>query len=96
MPDDAYRIEVHRRARKDLGAIDWISAQRLRSRIDELKENPYPNGSQKLPELQTGLPHPAYRVRAGDYRVVYAVDENTATVHVLAARHRGDVYRRFR
>ena len=95
MPDKSYRIDVHRRVLKDLDVIDSRSAQRLRDRIDALKEAPYPNGSQRLRNLQTGLPHPAYRVRAGDYRVVYMVDENTAIVYVLAVGHRSAVYRRF-
>lgn len=96
MSDKSYQIEVHRSARKDLGTIDKRSARRLQDRIDELKETPYPNGSQQLRNLQTGLPYPAYRVRDGDYRVVYVVDENAATVYVLAVAHRSNVYRRFR
>ena len=93
MPSDGHQIEIHPRALKDFGALDRIATRRVRSRIDELGNDPYPSGARKL---QIALPHAAYRIRVGDYRVVYAVNEQTATVHVLGVGHRRDIYRRFR
>lgn len=93
-PAPGLRIEIHRRAIRGLRAIDPAAAERVRSRIDALADDPYPRGSRKL-QLPS-LPQHAYRIRAGRYRVIYAVNERAAVVRVLAVGHRRDIYRRFR
>ena len=76
-------------ARKALKFLQWQTPQ-LRQRLDqaimELRENPFPYGSKKL----IGYPN-GFRVRVGDYRIIYHVDAQT--LHVDKIAHRKDVYR---
>jgi mRNA interferase RelE/StbE len=53
-----------------------------------LAENPFPPGSRKLAGVE------GYRVRQGDYRILYEVDQNQITVLVIKVGHRKEVYRR--
>jgi len=62
---------------------------RVGRRLDILSSDPRPPGVQKL-EGGTGF----YRVRVGDYRIVYAIDNPARVVFILKVGHRGDVYRR--
>jgi mRNA interferase RelE/StbE len=52
-----------------------------------LARNPYPPAARKLSNRL------AYRVRVGDYRIIYSVQESTITIVVVAIGHRKDVYR---
>jgi mRNA interferase RelE/StbE len=55
--------------------------------IRDLRTNPRPPGVRKL----TG--RPAWRIRVGDYRVIYEIDDDNSTVLVVSLGHRSDVYR---
>ena len=83
-----YQIEFTRIAYKGLEAI--VSADRVRigKKIDALSRNPRPKGCRKL-EGEDGL----YRVRIGDYRVVYLVEDARLVILVVHIGHRRDVYR---
>jgi len=61
----------------------------LRTAIDDLEQNARPSGCVKL----AGEPD-LYRIRVGDYRIIYQVNDLKLTVLVLAIGHRRDVYRR--
>jgi len=87
-----YRVVLKPAAAKDVDRIDRrADRDRISMRIRALATNPRPYGSEKLSGLET-----TYRVRQGDYRIVYDIDDATATVLVLKVRHRKDVYRRGR
>jgi mRNA interferase RelE/StbE len=62
----------------------------LRKRIEALKINPTPPGSKKLQGISDGL-HPIYRVRQGDYRVLYSIRDTV--ILVLDIGHRKEIYR---
>lgn len=94
MSGSSLRIEIDRRALRELGALDRAAAERLRSRIEALTADPYPRGSRTV--RHPSLPQPAYRIRVGDYRVIYAVNEDAAAISVLGVGCRRDVYRRLR
>lgn len=68
-----------------------LVSDRLTSFIDALAKNPRPDGCKKLAGHGT-----YYRVRVGDLRVVYQVDDDHAVVLVLVIAHRRDVYRDLR
>lgn len=68
-----------------LPSRDW---QRIRDRIDNLISNPRGIGSRKLQEMKD-----CYRLRCGDYRVLYRIDDAADKVVVYAIRHRKDIYR---
>lgn len=83
-----YRIEVARRALKAIAALPRKDQQRVRAAIDLLAENPRPPGCVAM----VGEPR-AYRVRTGDYRIVYEVFDDQLLVQVVRAGHRREIYR---
>ena len=87
MPPARYRVEIEASAQKALAAVPKPSQRRIAAKIDGLAENPRPTGCKKL----TG--EDAYRVRVGDYRIVYTVNDRTLVVVVVKIGHRREVYR---
>lgn len=83
-----YRVEVARRAAKALQRLARPDQQRVRAAIDLLANDPRPSGCTKL----VGENH-AYRVRTGDYRIVYDVMDDRLVVQVVRIGHRREVYR---
>ncbi len=63
---------------------------KISKKIDGLAENPRPRGLEKLKEID-GIP--VYRVRFGDYRVIYSVTDDKLLVLILKVRNRREVYR---
>ena len=86
MPE--YAITFARSARKQLEALDRALALRIVGRIESLAVTPRPVGCVKL-EGGTGL----WRIRVGDYRVIYEIDDDRCRIDVSAVRHRRDAYR---
>jgi mRNA interferase RelE/StbE len=83
-----YKVSVARSARKSLQAIDRQVSLRIISRLESLAQDPRPPGCAKL-EGASQL----WRIRIGNYRVVYQIDDAARTVDVSIIRHRRDVYR---
>jgi mRNA interferase RelE/StbE len=83
-----YRVEVARRAVKALSTLPRRDQQRIRAAIDLLAEEPRPPGCTKL----TGEPH-TYRVRTGDYRILYDIFDDRLVVQVIRIGRRRDIYR---
>ncbi len=86
----AYRVEVATRARRDLERLAPALVERLGRVLMALRDDPRPRSSEKLVGLD------AYRVRVGDYRVIYEVDDRSRVVIVSRIRHRREVYRKLR
>ena len=82
-------LQIRPSALKELDGLADRDRARVARRIDSLAENPRPHGSEKM--AGTGR---EYRVRAGDYRVIYTVDDAAHMVTVEKVGNRGDVYRR--
>ena len=72
---------------KDLKKVPKSDLKRILSRIEKFGDDPRPMGCEKL----TG--DELYRVRQGNYRIVYSIQENELTVWVIKVGHRKDVYR---
>jgi mRNA interferase RelE/StbE len=83
----SYRIFFRESVHKDLGAIPKADLARVLDRISALADYPRPDGCEKL----TGQDR--YRVRQGDYRIVYSVQDERLEVWVVKVGHRRDVYR---
>jgi mRNA interferase RelE/StbE len=83
-----YVITFAKSARRELEALEAPIAGRIFSRIENLSENPRPRDCLKLHGRQ-GL----WRLRVGDYRVIYAIDDKNLVVDIAVVRHRRDVYR---
>ena len=80
-------ISFVRSAEKELLRLDKNLAKRILDKIGLLGDDPFGQNSQKL-EGGKG-----YRIRIGDYRVVYMVDNSTKTITIIRIRHRRNVYR---
>ncbi|MGO8733711.1 MAG: type II toxin-antitoxin system RelE family toxin [Terriglobia bacterium] len=83
-----YSIQLTSRARRDFDGLDRAVQQRLRTHIDLLAANPIPAGAKKL---HGDLSY--YRIRVGDYRLVYQIDAKHFVVVVVKIGHRKEVYR---
>ncbi len=82
-----YAIDVKPTARKELENLSDKLIARLLPKIENLEANPRPPGCRKLRGHKD-----LWRIRVGDYRVVYIVDDDRRTVSVTRIAHRRDVY----
>ena len=84
----AYRIEFSPKADRQFKKLPRAIQLRLGPKIDSLAENPRPVGVKKLQGKDD-----FYRIRAGDYRIIYKIQDEILTVLVLTIGHRAAVYR---
>jgi mRNA interferase RelE/StbE len=84
-----YQIEITRDALKTLAKLDKPIRRRLQTAIDRLTEDPRPSGVTALKGLSDYL-----RIRVGDYRVIYRVEDGRLVVVVVAVGHRREIYER--
>ena len=83
-----HEVLLERGAEKDLNRLTPDIFQRVIQAVRGLKKSTRPPGSKKL----TGSPG-AWRLRIGDYRIIYEIDDRAKCVHILRVRHRREVYR---
>lgn len=83
----AYRVEIASSAQTQFKKLHVSLQERITPKLIPLKNNPRPFGSQKLRDSSY------YRIRIGDYRVIYSVDDRIRLVRILDIAHRRDVYR---
>ena len=83
----AYTVILKRSAEKELDRLPDALHRRLAAKLLELKTNP------RLPGVQKLQGHDGYRIRIGDYRVLYLINDQTEIVLVTAIGHRREVYR---
>jgi len=84
-----YRIELRPAAVKALRSIPQPQMNRLRGAIALLATNPRPPGAKKLRTPD------AYRVRVGDYRIIYTIEDDVLLIVVVALRHRQGIYGKY-
>jgi mRNA interferase RelE/StbE len=84
----AYRVVLKPSVEKDLRRLPEGTVERLIRRIEALGADPLPRQSVKL----TGAEH-LYRVRMGDYRIIYSVDHRARLLTIHYVRHRREAYR---
>ena len=82
-----YRIEIKRSAVKELEAVPAKDRRRITTKIQALAGNPRPAGCEKL----SG--HDKYRIRQGNYRILYTIADDVLVVTVIKIGDRRDVYR---
>ena len=87
----AYRVEWLPSAARDFRRIAPDLRRRIAPRVDDLSRNPRPHDTKKL--RGSGA---LFRLRVGDYRIVYEVDDQAGLVTIAHVGHRQDVYRRLR
>ncbi len=86
----SYRVEWKLSAKKELRKLNKAAIPRILEVVAALAEDPHPAGSKKL----RGSEH-TYRIRVGEYRVVYTVAANTLVIEIIKVGHRKGVYRKF-
>jgi len=83
-----YKIVWKQSARKELRKIPKATIARIVALVGDLAENPVPPGVKKL----AGTSH-TYRIRTGNYRVVYNIDNHVLVVEIVRVGHRKEVYK---
>lgn len=93
MPDGTmsgeYKVQFNKKYLKDLQKVPQRDQTQIRSRILALADNPRPEGSKKFSNTKDTL----YRIRSGDYRIIYTVKDDILLILVIEIAHRKDVYR---
>lgn len=85
----SYKIEWKRSAARELRKLPREAVSRILQAVEELSADPYPTGVRKLVGSEQ-----TYRIRVGDYRVVYSVFSSTLIIQIIRVGHRKDVYNR--
>ena len=83
----SWQIEISRDARKELADLQPQMQVRISKAILALENNPFPSGGKKLKNRD------GFRIRVGDYRVLYFADTKTKRLVVGAIGHRREIYR---
>jgi len=82
-----YKITIKKSAAKELEDIHKKDLRKIVKRIQALAQNPRPPGSQKLSIREQ------YRIRQGDYRIIYSIDDENRIVDIFKIGHRREIYR---
>ncbi len=83
-----FELEFANSVRKDLRKVDRSEVSRILEEIEKLAEDPRPNGCKKLTNAEL------YRIRIGNYRVIYEILDTRLVVHVVKVGHRKEVYKK--
>jgi mRNA interferase RelE/StbE len=83
-----YGVNFRRSADKDLRRLDAATERRVVRVIEELARQPRPAGCRKLVGSEN-----AFRIRIGDYRVIYTVEDAVREIVIESVRHRREAYR---
>ena len=84
-----YRVEVAPAALRQFRKLDRAAQRRVQAAIELLATEPRPSGAKKLVDGNG-----EWRVRTGDYRIVYEIQDNVLLILVAAVGHRRDIYER--
>lgn len=83
-----YKITFSKSADKALRRMPRNTALTITKKLKELDNNP-----QKMRNVKKLTEHPGYRLRVGDWRIVYTVNDNELHIHIINVKTRGEVYR---
>jgi len=83
----AYTVSLKRSAEKELEKLPTKVHGKIINILVSLKESPFPRNSKKLRGRD------GYRIRVGDYRILYLIDESARNIEVVSVAHRKEVYR---
>ncbi|WP_341828476.1 type II toxin-antitoxin system RelE/ParE family toxin [Trueperella pyogenes] len=84
-----YHVEFTSAAARQVKKLSRPTRERVLSAVEALAANPRPKGSRKLVGEQR-----AWRIRIGEYRIIYEIFDDSLTVTVVRAAHRREVYRK--
>ncbi len=83
----SYKILIKPSAIKELKSLPKKDCRRITSKIQSLSKEPRPQGCEKLSAQER------YRIRQGNYRIVYSIEDDKLIVYVVKIAHRRDVYK---
>ncbi|MGI0480286.1 type II toxin-antitoxin system RelE family toxin [Geminocystis sp. CENA526] len=86
---DYYQIKWTNSAKKELKKLDKNIIPRLISAVEELAQNPYPQGVKKLVNSDNN-----YRIRVGDYRIIYEIKSSVLIIYIIKVGNRQSVYKK--
>ena len=84
-----FRVVLKKSAEKEFSVLDAKLQERILDVLSQLEEDPRPIGARKL-----NGPYDLWRVRVGNYRILYKIEDNILKVYVVRIEHRRQVYRR--
>jgi len=84
----SYKIRIVKKAFKELSSLPKRVNGQIVQAIDELKEDPRPHGCKKL----KGESEYLWRIRVGDYRIIYFIEDTIRIVEIRRVGHRRDIY----
>lgn len=87
---EPFSIKWKSSAKKELKKIDRSKITQILTEIGKLSQEPYPLNHKKL----LGTEH-IYRIRIGNYRVIYSIENNELIIEIIRVRHRKEVYKNF-
>ena len=82
-----YKVNFVKSVKKDFKKIPKLEVAKILDAIDELSKNPRSSKSKKLKGEKL------YRLRVGNYRVIYDIQENVMLIFIIKLGHRSDIYR---
>jgi mRNA interferase RelE/StbE len=82
-----YRVDLRRHSQKSLEKIPTHERLKIIAALLELEQNPRPRGMEKV--RRTGL----WRIREGDYRIIYNIDDEEKLITIVRIGHRREIYR---
>ena len=86
----SYKIEWKQSAQKELKKLQKKTISRILQIIETLPDKPHPPGSRKLHGAEY-----TYRLRAGNYRIIYSVYSDILMIEIVRIGHRREIYRKF-
>ena len=84
---EKYSISIRKSAKRELGKLQKKDLQRIIKRIKRLAKDPRPMGCEKLSDQEK------YRIRQGDYRIIYSIQDHDKTIWITKIGDRKEVYR---
>jgi mRNA interferase RelE/StbE len=84
---EKYKIEIKKSAIKELHSIPQKDIQKIITKIKSLSSNPKPQGCTKLTNRED------YRIRVGNYRIIYSINDDILIIIVIKLGHRKEIYR---
>jgi mRNA interferase RelE/StbE len=84
---ESYRLEVKRSAAKEIADLPKAECQRVVAKIQLRARDPRPHGCEKLSGAEK------YRIRQGNYRLLYAIDDSTKLVTIVKVGNRREIHR---
>lgn len=88
LPKSMYKIRLSNNAEKELDKFNYVLYDRIYQKIKSLENNPRPFGAIKLSDVES------YRVRVGNYRIIYEINDKEKTIDIYDVLHRKDSYKK--